>query len=63
MSPYTTREAAATLGVSVRRVQQAAKHYDLGRWFGRQRMLTDSDLAVIRSRLGMAGYSLKPKQE
>lgn len=63
MKVYTTREAATALGVSMRRVQQACKHYGLGRWFGRQLVLTDSDIAVIRDRLGRVGRPAQSHNE
>jgi transposase len=54
---YTTREAAAMLGISRRRVQQAAQYYDLGHRErpGHPRMLSEADLAVIKERIGKRG--------
>ena len=54
---YTTQEAARELGLSRRRVQQAAHALRLGRRErpGHPLMLSGADLAVIRDRIGKRG--------
>lgn len=47
---YTTAQAAAYLGVSVRRVRVLASHRGLGRRIGRAIVFTDADLAAMRDR-------------
>jgi len=53
----TTQEVADALGISRRRVQQAAQTYSLGRRErpGHPLMLSAADLAVIRDRIGKRG--------
>jgi len=52
---YTTREAAAALGVSPRRVRQAVSRNGIGEKRGRDWMLTEADVEYLRSRLGQRG--------
>ena len=55
MRIYTTKEAAAALGVSTRRVQQACSRDGIGRKHGRDLLLTDADIEYMRSRRGKVG--------
>jgi hypothetical protein len=55
MTIYTTSEAAAALGVSPRRVRQAVQRDGLGEKRGRDWLLTEDDIAYLRSRLGKRG--------
>jgi excisionase family DNA binding protein len=55
MTNYTTREAAAALGVSPRRVRQAIARDNIGEKRGRDWLLTQADVDYLRSRLGRVG--------
>jgi hypothetical protein len=57
---YTTREAAAALGISPRRVRQAISRDGIGEKRGRDWMLTQNEVDYLRSRLGRVG---RPSQK
>jgi hypothetical protein len=48
---YTSRQIAAELGISMRRVQELAKSRKLGRMIGRDILFTPADLDSMRSRV------------
>jgi hypothetical protein len=57
---YTTTQAAAILGLSPHSVKSYCLRYpDVGHKVGRDWLLTDGDIAFIRSRLGKRG---RPKR-
>lgn len=52
---YTTKEAAAVAGLSTQRVRQAIEAFNLGSKVGRDWILTESDIRVLKSRKGKRG--------
>jgi|GEM_PF-3345607 len=56
---YSTGEAAAELGLSRRRIQQAAQSGIAGRLVGSCYVFSADDIEVLRGRRGMAGRRLQ----
>ena len=58
MEIFTTDEVAIMLGLSPRRITQAAETFDIDK-HGRDYLFTRADIERIRGRIGMQGQPLE----
>lgn len=62
MPTYTTAQAARVLNLSTNAIARYCTRYGVGIKHGRDWLLTDNDLQIIKLRMGKRGPKPKPRQ-